>query len=84
MPRRRRSGDDDQLGGMALIDLRSHRVLCEVPFRQWSTAGHVVTRNPLKLAADGDTITMWAAPDNGDEGNGTEILTYRATVHPVG
>jgi len=72
-----------ELGGMALIDLRSHNVLREVPFQQWSTAGHVATRNPLKLTADGNNLTMWAAPDNGDEGNGTEILTYQATVTPV-
>ncbi|MEO3744621.1 DUF6454 family protein [Plantactinospora sp. B5E13] len=69
-----------ELGGMALIDLRSRDVLREVPFQQWSTAGHVATRNPLKLAADGNRLTMWAAPDNGEEGNGTEILTYQATV----
>lgn len=73
-----------ELGGMALIDLRSHAVVHEVPFQQWSTAGHVVTRNPLKLAADGDKLTMWAAPDNGEEGNGTEILTYQASVTPAG
>ena len=72
-----------ELGGMALIDLRSHAVLREVPFQQWSTAGHVATRNPLKLAADGNNLTMWAAPDNGDEGNGTEILTYQATATPT-
>ncbi len=71
-----------ELGGMALTDLRTHQVLREVPFQQWSTAGHVVTRNPLKLVADGNQLTMWAAPDNGDEGNGTELLTYRATVTP--
>ena len=71
-----------ELGGMALVDLRTHDVLREVPFQQWSTAGHVATRNPLKLAADGNQLTMWAAPDNGDEGNGTELLTYRATVTP--
>lgn len=69
-----------ELGGMALIDLRSHQVLREVPFQKWSTAGHVVTRNPLKLQASGGQLTMWAAPDNGDEANGTEILTYTTTV----
>jgi hypothetical protein len=78
------AGATYELGGMALIDLRSHEVLHEVPFQQWSTAGHVVTRNPLKLTVDGDKITIWAAPDNGDEGNGTEILTYQASVHPAG
>jgi uncharacterized protein DUF6454 len=69
-----------ELGGLALIDLHTHAVLREVPLQQWSTAGHVITRNPLKLAAHGRDLTLWAAPDNGDEGNGTEILTYRATV----
>jgi hypothetical protein len=69
-----------ELGGLALIDLHTHAVLRDVPLQRWSTAGHVITRNPLKLAADGRQLTLWAAPDNGDEGNGTEILTYRATV----
>ncbi|MDQ6936200.1 MAG: DUF6454 family protein [Actinomycetota bacterium] len=72
-----------ELGGLALIDLRRHDVLREVPFQQWSTAGHVVTRNPVKLAAQGRNLTLWAAPDNGEEGNGTEILTYRTSVAPT-
>ena len=72
-----------ELGGMGLIDLRTHDIVYEVPFQQWSTAGHVVTRNPLKLAAADNQLTLWAAPDNGEEGNGTEILTYQATVHPA-
>jgi hypothetical protein len=72
-----------ELGGMALIDLHSHKVLREVPFQQWSSAGHVATRNPVKVAANGNQLTMWAAPDNGEEGNGTEILTYEATVTPM-
>jgi hypothetical protein len=39
-----------------------------------------MTRNRVELAADGDTLTMWAAPDNGDEGAGTQVLTWQATV----
>ncbi|MFE2432447.1 DUF6454 family protein [Streptomyces sp. NPDC059373] len=72
-----------ELGGLSLVDLRTHNILNEVPFQQWSTAGHVATRNPGKLAANGNQLTMWAAPDNGDEGNGTEILTYQAMVTPA-
>lgn len=72
-----------ELGGVALIDLADRRTLREVPFQQWSTAGHVATRNPFELAADGDQLTAWAAPDDGDEGNGTELLVYRATVTPT-
>lgn len=72
-----------ELGGIGLVDLRTHAVTHEIPFQQWSTAGHVATRNPFKIAADGNKLTMWVAPDNGDEGNGTELLTYEATVSPA-
>ncbi|WOH19490.1 DUF6454 family protein [Paenarthrobacter sp. GOM3] len=72
-----------ELGGMAMIDLKSHEVSREVPFQQWSTAGHVATRNPFKMTADANHLTMKVAPDNGEEGNGTEILTYEADVAPA-
>ncbi|MCB5273502.1 hypothetical protein BJG92_01024 [Arthrobacter sp. SO5] len=72
-----------ELGGMAMIDLKSHGVTREIPFQQWSTAGHVATRNPFKMTADGDHLTLKVAPDNGEEGNGTEIITYEATVAPA-
>ena len=71
-----------ELGGVSMIDLRTHDILREVPFQKWSSAGHVMTRNPVKLAADGDQLTLWAAPDNGKEANGTELFTYRADVNP--
>ena len=71
-----------ELGGISMIDLRSHNILREVPFQMWSSAGHVLTRNPVKLAACGNQLTLWAAPDNGDEANGTELFTYRASVNP--
>ena len=72
-----------ELGGMAMIDLKSHRVIRDVPFQKWSTAGHVATRNPFKMTAAGSHLTMKVAPDNGEEGNGTEILTYEADVTPA-
>lgn len=71
-----------ELGGISMIDLRSHDVLREVPFQNWSSAGHVMTRNPVKLAASGNRLTLWAAPDNGEEANGTELFTYKANVNP--
>lgn len=72
-----------ELGGVAMIDLKTHAVVRDVPFQRWSSAGHVATRNPFKMTADGNHLTMRVAPDNGDEGNGTEILTYEATVTPA-
>jgi hypothetical protein len=72
-----------ELGGIGLVDLRSHAIINEVPFQQWSGAGHVMTRNPFEMAADGNRLTLWAAPDNGEEVNGTELFTYQATVTPA-
>ncbi|QGN58795.1 DUF6454 family protein [Nostocoides sp. HKS02] len=71
-----------ELGGVAMLDLTTEQVTREIPFQQWSTAGHVATRNPFTMTADGNHLTMRVAPDNGDEGNGTEILTYETTVSP--
>lgn len=68
---------------MAMIDLKSRNVTREIPFQQWSTAGHVATRNPFKMTADGNHLTMKVAPDNGEKGSGTEIITYEATVTPA-
>ena len=85
LPQTPSAGGDNatyELGGISMIDLRSHNILREVPFQKWSSAGHVMTRNPLKLAASGNQLTLWAAPDNGDEANGTELFTYRAAVKP--
>ena len=78
------SGATYELGGLGLIDIRSHAVVHEVPFQKWSTAGHVVTRNPLKVAADGNRLSLWAAPDNGDGGSGTDLYTFEAAVEPAG
>ena len=78
------TGATYELGGLALVDLRTHQVLHEFPFQKWSAAGHVMTRNPVKMAATGNQLTMWAAPDNGEETNGTELFTFQATVPTAG
>ncbi|KRE96249.1 hypothetical protein ASG76_04240 [Nocardioides sp. Soil774] len=72
-----------ELGGFALLDLRTRRIIHEVPTQLWSTAGHVVTRNPTDIDVVGDHLTMYAAPDDFGEGNNTEILTYEAVVTPL-
>ncbi|WP_254678780.1 DUF6454 family protein [Arthrobacter sp. 24S4-2] len=71
------AGATYELGSMAMIDLKSHSVIRDVPFQQWSTAGHVATRNPFKMTADGNHLSMKVAPDNGDEGNGTGTGTEK-------
>jgi hypothetical protein len=70
-----------ELGGLAMIDLRDrHRILHEVPLQKWSTAGHVITRNPTDLDVDGDHLTLYAAPDDSAVVIGTQILVYEADV----
>jgi hypothetical protein len=74
------AGGRFDLGGIALIDLKSLTVRHEVPFQQYSAAGHVATRNPVHLETEGRTLRLWAAPDDGEEVNGTEILVYETTL----
>ncbi|MEU5853587.1 DUF6454 family protein [Saccharopolyspora shandongensis] len=75
------SGGKFGLGGVALIDLTSQDIRHEAPIQQWSTAGHVATRNPVHLEAEADRLRMWAAPDDGEEANGTEILIYETKLN---
>lgn len=66
-----------ELGGLAAIDAAQHRIIREFPLPLYSEAGHVVTRNPFSVTIDEGVLTMWVAPDDGDEGRGTGILRYR-------
>ena len=74
------AGTPFELGGIALLDLRSLSIRHEVPFQQYSSAGHVATRNPVHLEVSGRWLRVWAAPDDGEEANGTEILVYQTTL----
>ena len=80
LPAQPGAATDYELGGFALLDLRTRSILHEAPTQLWSTAGHVVTRNPTDLDARGSHLTMYAAPDDFGEGNDTELLTYEADV----
>ncbi|MFY0406414.1 DUF6454 family protein [Solicola sp. PLA-1-18] len=80
LPQRPGSIGTYELGGLALVDLRTHAVTHEIPFQQFSTGGHVATRNPVDVHAKGRTLTMYAAPDDSHEGVGTQLLTYTAEV----
>ena len=71
-----------ELGGLALVSLRTGQLEHEVPVQLWSTAGHVITRNPVDLDAEGSHVTLFAAPDDGEEIAGTQLFTYEADVTP--
>lgn len=67
-----------ELGGVSLIDLHSHAILHEVPVSKWSKNDHAITRNPMKLLVQDEKLTMWAAPDDGTETGGTDLLVFEA------
>src|SRR5690606_5982478 len=73
-------GSSFELGGLALRDLRDNSILHEVPMPGFSTAGHSITRNPVLIELEGDTLRLTAAPDDGEEAAGTELLVYEADL----
>jgi hypothetical protein len=75
-------GTGYELGGLALRDLRTGRILHEVPFPRFSTAGHVVTRNPVALEVRDGVLRLFAAPDDAGEGAGTQLLVYESPLTP--
>jgi len=74
------SGGRFDLGGIAVLQLRSLTVGHEVPVTVLSPNGHVVTRNPVLLETDGSVLRMWAAPDDGEEPGGTTLLVLEAPL----
>jgi hypothetical protein len=72
------SAKEYELGGIALVNLLEHRIVHEAPMQVFSSAGHVVTRNPFALSMGTEGLLLHVAPDDGDDSNPTELLTYRA------
>ncbi len=73
-------GGTYELGALELRDLVGGEIVHQLPFPQFSAAGHVVTRNPVSLEVDGDTLRMFAAPDDQEEVAGTELLVFETPI----
>ncbi len=73
-------GGSVELGGLALVDLVDGRVVHEVPVPGFSTAGHSLTRNPVLVESDDDTLRLWVAPDDGEDTGGTELILLETTL----
>jgi hypothetical protein len=67
-----------ELGGMAIVDFLNRRIVHETPIQIFSSAAHVVTRNPFALTVESDGLFLHVAPDDGTEVGGTELLTFKA------
>ena len=75
------TGGNYELGGLALLDLKDNRILHEIPFPAFSSAGHSATRNPVAMEVDGNKLRLFTAPDDGEEIKGTEILIYESVIN---
>ena len=72
------TGATFELGGIGIVNLDRGTLGAELPVQRYSAAGHVVTRNPVELEVDDSTLRMYAAPDDGEEAAGTELLVLEA------
>jgi hypothetical protein len=73
-------GASFELGGLALVDLRTNETLHEVPVQRYSPAtGHVVTRNPVALERTSTGLRLYAGPDDEQDG---AILVYDLALRP--
>jgi hypothetical protein len=69
------------LGGLALLDLRTNRILHEIPFPNFSpTTNHSATRNPVALETTPTTLRLYTAPDDGENPGGTELQIYESPL----
>lgn len=56
-----------ELGGLALLDMKDFSVEHEVPLAEFSSQGHVITRNPVFLEESDGRLQLFAVPDDDDE-----------------
>jgi hypothetical protein len=61
-----------QLGGLALLDLSTQRLVDAVPLTTLSPAGNVLTRNPFWVEAGGGKVRLSVVPDD----DTSSVLVY--------
>ncbi len=64
-----------ELGGLALLDLKTLNTIHEVPVTEFSPQGHVLTRNPVFLESAGQELRLYAIPDD----DNASLLVYETT-----
>lgn len=74
------TGGTYDLGGLALLDLNTNRILHEIPFPYFSPSGHNATRNPVALETTESKLRLYTAPDDGEDQTGTELQIYESPL----
>lgn len=70
---RNSGGEVSTIGGLELLDINTLAAIHQLPVVETSANGSLVTRNPIYLSADGDSVLLFAAPDD----NLSRLYTYR-------
>ncbi|MGE6488639.1 DUF6454 family protein [Paenisporosarcina sp. NPDC076898] len=65
-----------ELGGLALLDMKTMDTIHELPITLYSPHGHVVTRNPVFLENTKQGLKMYAVPDDDQ----SSLLVYETNV----
>ncbi|CAH0346678.1 DUF6454 family protein [Bacillus sp. CECT 9360] len=66
-----------ELGGLALLDMKTMDMVHELPITLFSPKGHVVTRNPVYLENTKQGIKLYAVPDDDQ----SSMLVYETRVN---
>ncbi|WP_216624634.1 DUF6454 family protein [Paenibacillus foliorum] len=53
-----------ELGGLALIDMKTLDMIHATPITEFSPQGHVITRNPVFIENAGQELRLYAVPDD--------------------
>jgi len=65
-----------QLGGLSLIDLRTLDAVNTVPITGLTPAGNSLTRNPVWVGTDGNSLSLQVVPDD----DSSVLYTYRSSA----
>ena len=60
------------LGGVELVDLRRGNAVFQLPVELWTEDGKPMTQNPFAVAAQGNGLRFWFAPED----DRTRLFTY--------
>ena len=69
------SGPSFALGGVELVDLARGAPVFQLPVELWTERGLPMTQNPFAVAAQGNGLRFWFAPED----DSTRIFTYDVT-----
>jgi hypothetical protein len=66
-----------ELGGLALLDMKTMGIKHELPISLFSSQGHTVTRNPVFLERTDQTLKLFNVPDD----DNSSMLVYETEIN---